>query len=233
MAVALGEHVGDGFGPHDDTRASPLFEVRAEVLQTLLDRGQRHAYSADTTVFGPDERPGKLFYLHQGLVRQHIVSARGVEKAIGLLRPGSFFGEALLLNECASQTSAVVVSDSVIYSFTRATMDELFRDHPELMLEVARSLSFKVQLLTSQIWIMASEESETKVGKVLYLLSRDRRERRPALYLTHQELADLAGVHRVTASTVLTGLTKEGVIECHRGRVLVKRRDRLLRYRLE
>ena len=42
-------------------------------------------------------------------------------------------------------------------------------------------------------------------------------------HFTHQELADMAGVHRVTVTNTLQTLKKEGIVEvAERGRIQVK-----------
>lgn len=214
-----------------EATASPLFDIPADLLKSFLSRGRRREYPAGTEVFRPNEITEGVFYLREGLVKQIILTPGGIEKVIGLLKPGCLFGEALLLNRCPAQSTAVAVEDSIIYTFSRRTMEDLFRIHPELLLEIARSLSFKVRLLTTQIWIMASEDSKSKIGKVLYLLTRDSQEKTPTIRLTHQALADIAGVHRVTVSDVLAGLSRQGIVECNRGRLVVKKRDQLLKYR--
>jgi CRP-like cAMP-binding protein len=40
----------------------------------------------------------------------------------------------------------------------------------------------------------------------------------------HQEIADLAGVHRVTVSRTITELRRQGVLDCHRGYMVVRDR---------
>jgi CRP-like cAMP-binding protein len=214
-----------------EATASPLFNMRADLLASFLNRGHRRSYPAGTAIYRADETPDELFYLHQGQVKQFILTPNGVEKVIGWANPGCLFGEALFLNRCPAQTTAIAVEDSVVCAFSRGTMEHLFRTQPELLAEVARSLSFKVRLLTSQIWIMASNDSASRVGKVLYLLARERPEPNPTIHLTHQGLADLAGVHRVTVSDFLADLSRERVLECKRGRIVVKKPERLLKYR--
>jgi len=84
---------------------------------------------------------------------------------------------------------------------------------------------------TTQIGIMAMGNAESKVGKVLYLLTQCSREKNSVIRLTHQSLADLAGVHRVTVSNVLANLKKEGVVEFRRGYIVLKKPDWLFKYR--
>ena len=214
-----------------EATASPLFDIPAELLKSFLSRGRRREYPAGTVVYRTEEITEGVFYLSEGLVKQFILTPSGIEKVIGLVKPGCLFGEALLLNRCPAQSTAVAVEDSNIYAFSRRTMEDLFHTHPELLLEIARSLSFKIRLLTSQVWVMASENSTSKIGKVLYLLTRDSPEETPTIHLTHQALANLAGVHRVTVSDVLAALSREGIVECRRGCLVVKKRDQLLKYK--
>ncbi len=105
-----------------------------------------------------------------------------------------------MLNRYPAQSTAVAVTDSSIHIFSRRTMQDLFRAHPDLLLEIARSLSFKIRLLTSQVWVMASEDSTGKIGKVPYLLTRGSLEEMPVIHLTHQALADLSGIRSASGN---------------------------------
>jgi len=214
-----------------EASGSPLFDVRVAGWESLLNWGRRREYPAGSIVYHANQIYQEIFYLHRGLVKQFILTVNGVEKVIGLIKPGNLVGEALFFHRCPAQCTVVALEDSVIYAFSRHTMEHLFRAHPNLLLEIIRSLSYKTRLLTTQIGIMASGDAETKVGKVLYLLAQRSQEENPVIRLTHQALADLAGVHRVTASNVLARLKKEGVLEFRRGCLVVKKPNQLLRYR--
>lgn len=202
------------------------------VLESLLSRGRPRHYPAGEVIYPAERVSSEMYYLFRGQVKQSILTTNGVEKTLGWVRPGCMFGEALFLTGCPSQASAVAVEDSLVYVFSRRTMEELFVQHPELLYEVARSLSYKVRLLTSHIWVMASEGAADRIGKLLYLLTRDSSDPAPTLQLTHQALADLASVHRVTASQALARMSKEGVLERRRGQITIRRRDLLERFRL-
>jgi CRP/FNR family cyclic AMP-dependent transcriptional regulator len=209
---------------------SPLFKVRVHILGSLVNRGVRRAFPTGSAIYRAHDLTDGIYYVGEGLVKQFILTAGGVEKVLGFVTPGCLFGEALFFTRCPAQSTAVAVEDSVVYVFPRRTMEQLFAAHPELLVDIARSLSYKVRALTSQIWIMASSDSTTKVRKTLSLLTRESAERHPVLHLTHQALADLAGVHRVTASDILATLSREGILECRRGRIVVKRKDWLTGY---
>ncbi|MEM3470303.1 MAG: Crp/Fnr family transcriptional regulator [Thermoproteota archaeon] len=214
-----------------EATGSPVFNIPVQSLKPFLNRGRRREYMAGTIIYNAGEVPDELYYLWQGLIKQFIITADGVEKTIGLGQPGCVFGEALLLNQCPSQCTAIAVRNSVVYAFPRPIIEELFQEHPEVLIDIAKSLSYKIRALTSQIWVMASDNSVSKVGKVLYLLTQDVKEKNPVIHLTHQALADMAGIHRVTTSTVLAKLSKEGILECKRGCLVIKRREHLLKYR--
>lgn len=214
-----------------DANGSPLIDIQAENWKSVLDLGLRSDYPAGTVIYHADQIPNAIFYLHRGLVKQYILTENGGQKIIGLIKPANLIGEALYFHQSPSQCTAVTAENSIIYSFKRNTLDRLFQTHPRLLLDIARSLSFKARMQTTQIGIMAVGNAEIKVGKVLYLLTQCSGEKNSVVRLTHQALADLAGVHRVTVSNVLAKLKKEGVIEFRRGCIELKKSECLFKYR--
>lgn len=210
-----------------EATGSPLFNVPAAVLGSMLGQGRRRAYPAGAVVHRADEVSDEFFYLEAGLLKQVLQAPGGSEKALGLVTPGCTFGEALFVHRCPALSTVIAVEPSVVYSIPRAKMDLLLAAHPVLWAEIARSLSFKVRVLTTQLWIETSDDSATKIGKVLYVFSEAGATSAP-IRLTHQAVADLAGVHRVTASVAMGELRKRGVLESSRGHLVVKQRDRLL-----
>ena len=210
-----------------EATASPLFNVPAAVLGSMLGQGRRRSYPTGGVVHRADEISDEFFYLEEGLLKQVLQAPGGSEKALGLVTPGCTFGEALFIHRCPALSTVIAVEPSVVYSIPRAKMERLLDAHPLLWAEIARSLSFKVRVLTTQMWIETSDDSATKIGKVLYVFSDGGGASAP-IRLTHQAVADLAGVHRVTASVVMGELRKRGVLESGRGHLVVKQRDRLL-----
>lgn len=213
--------------PDREATASPLFNVPVSALGSLLGRGRRRSFPAGAMIRRQDEVSDELFYLHEGLLRQTLITTEGGEKVVGMVKPGCVFGEALFIHRCPALSNVVAVEPSIVYSFPRPVMEQLLATTPELWAQIARSLSFKVRVLTTQIWIMTSDHSTTRVRRALYALTEGVAPRAP-IRLTQQEIADLAGVHRVTAATVLAELRRRGVIQTAPGTLIVKQRDRLL-----
>lgn len=214
-------------GSDREATASLLFDVPVSTLGSLLAHARRRNVPAGGVVRRQDEISNELSYLDRGLLRQMLITPSGAERVIGMVKPGCVFGEALFIHGCPALSTVVAAERSVVYDFPRPVMQRLFATTPGLWAEIARSLSFKVRLLTTQMWIMTSERSTTRVRKALYALA----ERVPpgtALGLTQQEIADLAGVHRVTAATVLADLRRRGIVRAVRGQLIVKQRERLL-----
>lgn len=209
---------------------SPMFDFEVTGWDDLLNQGQYREYAAGATIYRINENLGGIFYLKQGLIKQAIFTVKGVEKVIDIIKPGCLLGEALFFHNCPSQCTAVSLTDSVVYAFSRFTMEKLLSTHANLMVEIIKSLSFKTRLLTTQIELMASADARTKIGKLLYLLTKDSQRENQVISLTHQALADLVGIHRVTASNILSEFKKEGVIEFQRGNLVVKKAERLITY---
>lgn len=217
----------DLLGTGREATASPLFDVPVTALAPHLALARRREVPAGGVIRRQDEVSNELFYLHEGLLRQTMITADGGERAIGLVKPGCVFGEALFFHGCPALSSVVAVAPSVVYAFPRQLLQRLLASVPELWPQLARSLAFKVRVLTTQMWIMTSDRSTTRVRRALYAFSEGVPPR-GSIGLTHQEIADLAGVHRVTATRVLAELRRKGVIRTAPGTLVVQRRDRLL-----
>jgi CRP/FNR family transcriptional regulator, cyclic AMP receptor protein len=209
--------------------ASPLFDIQLGLSESLLSYGKPKHYPAETVIYPTESISNEMYYLIKGQVKQLILTVNGVEKILGWVKPGCLFGEAMFFIGCPSQTSVVAVEDSLIYVFSRKSVEEMFNQHPHLLYEVAKSLSYKIRLLTSHIWVMTSSEPDIRIGKLLDLFTRNNSETNPVISITHQALADLAGIHRVTASKVLSNMRQKGILECQRGQIIVMQRKALMR----
>jgi len=96
--------------------------------------------------------------------------------------------------------------------------------NPMNLSHFVRSMSLKIRMLETQIDLVASPDAQTKVCKILYLLVQQHSNDKIELDMSHQEIADLAGVHRVTVSRTITELRRQGVLDCHRGYMVVRDR---------
>lgn len=212
-----------------EPNGSPLFEPSNWDWEAYLDWGQPRFYPRGSIVYHAHEPVHHLYYLKSGLVKQFLVTPQGGEKVVGLIKAGNLFGEAIFHHGFPALCTNAVVKDALIYSFSRETITRLVALSPVILSHFVRSMSLKIRMLTSQIDILMTKDARLRVGKILYLLTQNFPYARIDLKLTHQEIADLAGVHRVTVSRILAELRQRGILEYRRGYLVVRNRIALAR----
>lgn len=198
-----------------------LFEKkRWEVLETSHTPRVR---PQGAMIYRQGETAQEFYYLKSGSVKIFISSEDGMEKTLTLLGEGRIFGEAAFFDGLPRVSSAKTLAKSEIITVTRESLMECIRRDPQFAMELLTYLSRTVRMLSAQVDSMTFLQADRRIANLLVgLASAD-----GLVHATHEDLAALAGVSRVTVSRILSGFDKKGWIETHYGGVEVKRTDAL------
>lgn len=207
----------------EEMSGSPLFEPSNLEWEAYIGLGKKMHYPRGSVVFYANSCLNNIYYLEFGVVKQVLISPEGTEKVVGIIKSGNIFGEAIFLHGYPAQCTNVVTEDALIYSFSREDLEKMISANPSILMYLVRSMSLKIRMLTTQIDILYSLDAKSKVCRTIQLLVQQSKE----LRMTHQEIAQLAGVHRVTVSNTLSFLKLAGVIDCV-DRYLVVRDEKAL-----
>lgn len=137
-------------------------------------------------------------------------------------------------HELPSLFLSVASKNSEVYCFERQFVDEHLIKHPAAVKYMFRLFAQKIRVLSSQINDYISNNPLERVAKLLYVLALQRGEHIAKdsyminVKLTHQELANITGLHRVTATNSLRKLGELGIIEKSRENIIVKDLSALL-----
>lgn len=146
------------------------------------------------------EAPADAFYyLKNGKVKIFISSENGMEKTLTVLEPGSIFGEAAFFDGMPRVSSAKALVRSEVIAVTRQSLLGCFRREPQLAMNLLTYLSQTIRMLSAQVDTMTFLQADQRVARLLLKLADANR----VVQATHEDLAALAGVSRVTVSRVL------------------------------
>ncbi|KKM11603.1 hypothetical protein SY88_07900 [Clostridiales bacterium PH28_bin88] len=178
----------------------------------------------------PGEPVGHLFYMKEGAARCFISWFDGSEHTLFFLGKGALFGE-MSLDHQPSQWSVIISEPSIVYKFTRAQVCKLISEYPELALDIACSVLTQTRILTKHIEDMSFKGNDVKVAGVLYSMVKETKAcvETETVPLTHEEIAELVGVCRVTVTKILSRFQASGLITTRRGRVRVLDKEGLYR----
>ncbi len=207
-------HVERGAAGKEVTAASlsriPLFRaVPEEVLAPLAAVSRHRVLAYGDFLWRPDETIEAVFALAAGSVRLYRHLGSDEEATVALLDRGQVCGLTDLTTAFVPTTSAqALVDETVVYRLPRHAVVRSLRDDPDLALRVLAHVGGR---LRDAYDLHALPDARARVAYILAHLVTANRER--MVWLTHEELAPLAGVGREAITRyVLPDLRKQGLI---------------------
>ncbi len=212
---------------------------QSELLRGLPAESHRILREAcPTWRFDPDEAifqkgdPGEALYLVlSGKVRIFRESLEGRRKILAYLHPGEVFGEMSLVEERPRSASAVAETPTEVLVLFRDTYLNLLRRFPLLGHNLARIIAGRLREMNDEILFLTFEEARSKVAFALLKLYRHRhgepRDGGWYIPIVHQEIANLAGTSRETATRVVHELRDRGIVASVPGGLLLRDLDAL------
>ncbi len=212
---------------------------QSEFLRGLPAESHRIIREAcPTWRFGPREAifqkgdSGEALYLViEGKVRIYRESLEGRRKVLAYVHPGEVFGEMSLVEERPRSASAIAEAPTEVLVLFRDTYFNLLRRFPLLGHNLARIIAGRLREMIDEILFLTFEEAKSKVAFALLKLYRHRhgepRDGGWFIPIVHQEIANLAGTSRETATRVVHELRDRGIIASTSGGLVLKDFDAL------
>ena len=203
--------------------------LSAEDVTFLKSLGKMKKFAKDSVFVYSGETIDQLVYLEAGLVRMVAVGEDGSEKTYSYFTPGCFIGEAAFFHRQPVLFDLRFLERSTIYLVDGQHLAQILQ-RPSIVRYLLVSIALVSRTLAMQIGDAAFRTTEEKVCRTLFCLSGEEYTRYKPFF-THQEIADLAGVHRVTVTNTLAELKKEGIVSIPlRGHIHVLNREKLRHY---
>lgn len=175
----------------------------------LEKAGTPRTYEKDATVYLQGNCAREFFYLKSGSVRVFLSSENGSEKTLSVLKPESIFGEAAFFDGLPRVSSARTLARSEIVTVTRRGLLACIRQEPQFAMELFSRLSLTIRMLSAQVDAATFQQADERLARLLLSLSAEGGKVRSS----HEDLAALAGVSRVTVSRILSRFAANGWVE--------------------
>ncbi|MGI6225517.1 MAG: Crp/Fnr family transcriptional regulator [Peptococcales bacterium] len=190
--------------------------------------GNVRKYKKNDVIVHMGEKVKQLFFLNKGQVKMTALTKSGTEKTIWYINAPNIFGEVPFFHNLPCKYMIVASKNAEIYCFERDFVENKLVHYPTIVKYLFRLCTQKVAVLSSQIEDLAFYTPLARVAKVIYLLLAQHGEQLDNdkylinVRLTHQELANITGLHRVTATNALGKLCENDIIEKSRDAIIIK-----------
>lgn len=176
-------------------------------------------FSAGELLHTPHSPVEVLYILTRGRVRLFRVSADGRALTIGIVSPGTIFGELALLGQGRYDSFAQALDEVVVCVLDKADVRRLLLADARIAARITEILGQRLLAMERRLSDAVFKNVPQRVASTLDALVHERRG--PVVMLTHEQLAALVGTSRENATKALGELAERGLIRLGRGRILV------------
>ena len=199
-------------------KCSIFSKAPSDLLEQIGDISYLRDYKKGSYVFSQDEPGDTMYVVGSGLVKISVAAADGREKTLDILKSGDFFGEMALLDESPRSASAVIIEDSTLLVIYRKDFFESVVTNPQLVNRVLLTFVKRLREADAQISDLAFQSVAGRIARALMTFGdkfgqRTEKGQTITIRLTHQDLAELVGTSRETATKALGKFRDEGSIE--------------------
>jgi CRP/FNR family transcriptional regulator, cyclic AMP receptor protein len=171
-------------------------------------------------LFSQGDTTDAVFYVQAGKVKLTVVSPQGKEAVIGILEPGSYFGEGCLAGQPVHLATATAVDDARIVRIDKPSMLRLLQDDrtfSALFLAYMLARNIRIQEdLVDQLF----NSSEKRLARVLLLMAHFGKEGKSEAIIpkiSQEVLAEMIGTTRSRVSFFMNKFRKLGFLDYNGG----------------
>jgi len=207
---------------------SELFQsVPQATLLALLDRATFRALPQAAPLFLQNEEESSLYVVLAGEVRIVASSQEGHALFHRLIGVGEVFGEIALLDGGPRTAGAIAHQDAELLCIDRRSFLAFMEANPGVAIRLAATLAARIRstsgLLEDAIFLSARDRVAKKLLELARQRGRDGSSQCMLEDLTHETLAAMTGLHRVSVTNQLKELERGGLLRLARRTVHIVR----------
>ncbi len=217
-------------------QAVPVFSTLADgELAQVAEVTVPRSFVAGETVFREGDSGDTCYVVRSGRARAIREHVDGRSIALATFGPGEIFGELAMFDAELRSATIEAIEDTVAIAILGADMRRLLREHPDISLKLLSSLGRRLRETNERLARQSFQTVQSRVASVLAELvavarSQGAGETDVLITATQNDLAQLAGSSRESASRFLATLERAGVITQGRGKLVVHDPARLEGY---
>lgn len=203
---------------HDANGAS------VEFLHELSRLGETRTWEPGATVVSQGDAADCMYVIHEGELRVLIAGDGGRVVELNTLRAGDLIGELILGGEVRSAT-VQATTRSRLTRVTRAEVERLLADRPDLAFLLVQRLVERVRGLTRTVGLLASSDVYGRLVGLFDALAVDGPgERFVPGPMSQQRIAERVGASKAMVNRLLQDLERGGYIAATRERIVLLRK---------
>jgi CRP/FNR family transcriptional regulator len=175
-------------------------------------------YKKNEVLIRDDDNPLGIFCLTKGYVRQYSISKAGLEFTIHILKPIQYFPKIWALSSVPNIYMFEASTEVQVIRAPKEQLIDFIKDKPHLLFELINRLMVNYTETLSRIENLVFTDAYRRVISILlYIAKHFGENKRDGIvvshYFTQQDIANLVGVARETASNEISKLEKKNLMK--------------------
>jgi CRP-like cAMP-binding protein len=200
---------------------------RDRKLNRLIKKGTNLHLKRGETLYRRGDRGRELFLVRTGQIHLTTEGGGPEERVAGIVGPWEMAGEEGLLPETARRTGARAGEDSLVVPLDGSDVNRAFRTSSKTYGAFMAAKEEELALARALLGPKRAQGTARHLGALLLHLSArlgrggDGEGVKIPIRLPHRVLADLAGCHRSTVTTILNDWIYDGILTQEDGRIRI------------
>lgn len=177
-------------------------------------------------IYAQGEKAESFFYLKRGRVRIYMASENGMEKTLSIISHRAILGEAAFFDGMPRVSSAKALQRVEIAVITRSILEDAFRTHPQIALELLKLQAMTIRMLSLQVDSITFRDAESRIASFLLESAEERGDNR-FVFATQEEIGSAVGASRVTVSRIINEFSRQGYLSTGYGKITLSNKKAL------
>jgi len=227
-----------------NTEASPALEHLATIelfrdlssdeLGEVIALARVRRFEKDTLIFNQGDAAARAHVLVEGSVRISQSGSDGAQVVVRFIAPGETFGTVALFTDGRYPAEAFATADAIDVSWSEGDLRELLGRYPQIALNVIHIIGKRLKEAQERVRELATQRAEQRVAHALLRLARQAGQSTSegtaiTFPLRRKDVADISGTTLHTASRILTGWERVGLVRSRNQRLVIRKSSELLR----
>ena len=200
--------------------ASPFFgRLEPETRRAVADLCVTRSLARGETLFLKDDPADAFYAIRRGEIRITAGTGAGRRMTLNLLGPGDIFGEIALFDGRPRSADAVAAEPAELFAVRRRDMLDLVARRADLALRIIELLCERLRVASARLEETVMMPLPARIARRLLALAEDFG---AELHVSQDDIADFAGTTRETVNRQLQAWRRQGLLDLHRNRVVVR-----------
>src|SRR4030042_2979482 len=201
-------------------------------INEFFSRYKLLEYKAKEIVIHMSDEPSGVYYVKDGFVKMNTILLNGSELTLNIFRPGSFFPMAWALTDSPNNYLYQTMTKVSLYKAPKKEILDFLKSNSDVLFDLTKRVFSGLDGLMTNITYLVFGSAQNRVVSALLLCSRRFGKREKGMvviniHLTHQDIANIAGLTRETTSIEIGKLKKENIISQSGGEIVIEDIERL------